>query len=183
MRFAIQLSVLIFFLAPARFPALAQTPPRAIDGAEHPKFIPQSQAFLNFFLDVSDSRIAHPWAERIAYVRSAGLTEDEAKLVIDTANLVRITGNRFGRQVTVVKAAVRAGTLTSAAAQPQLDSLIANSVSEKEGLRAAMERDLGPDAYRKLAAFIDTKVKATMMYEPGSGDDPSQVPGGTQQRK
>jgi hypothetical protein len=142
-------------------------PPSEIKGSETPHLIPDKIAIAELLSNVADGPTASKWNDRLYYLSGSGLTRREMERVIHAANSAEALRSKIDEKGDKIKKDYPARPL-SAAAVAAIDQLNRDAGREFEVLRAKLEADLGVEAYAKLLSFVNTRVKPTLTYNPGT---------------
>lgn len=138
-------------MTPAVVAQKAQVAPHMVDGISRPDLISQDEVFKMLFLQVADGNVNWTLQDRLAYLSPSGLSAEERGLVIDSGNKYRIALNSCARSVKKLpmpKDHARIRQLADELDRTQRD------------IMKSLEDDLGPTPYRKLLAFVNTKVRS-----------------------
>lgn len=136
-----------------------------ISGAKNPELIPDIEAWKMFFLTMSESSAGLNRDDRIGYLTPSRLSKSEILIVIDAANSHRRLVNEVLRKYQSGKAA--SPKPINRETWLQISAPFSEIGPDAEKQRKWLESELNRDAYQKLAAFVNTKVKSEITMGKG----------------
>lgn len=145
----------------AQVPQGAKPAQQLSSGATNPELIPELEAWKTMLQFASDCAGCGSREFREGFLQGSGLSHDDLDLVFQAGNAYRLVMQDVIRRYQKAKGAAQRPPSKDEWAQMTASFKELDPAVEKQ--KKFLQDELSPSAYQKLADFVSTRVKATMV--------------------